>query len=532
MISITLQNTDIRLTATQYLGDRYFDFTKAIQHVGGWSIPNSGRPYYLVPLSRAQDCLAVLDRIAIPYACDSTVTSALSVRDEARDKHLKELKAFVRAYNAKLTGLTIRNHQEDDIARVHVDRVILLANPVGSGKTMVALLSVPSDHKVIIVCPSNVREAWVREISKWKLGLESDCEIMPTKLTEWSLSKKRFSIYSCSSLPSGPCNFPCSQVAVLVDEAHEYLNYKSQRNQKLRVLTEAVANQDGMLVALSASPIKNKYGDLLTFLETFHLLKKSFGSRNNFFSEFRASRGQYGIEWGGPLNPTQSREKLDRVMIRREREEIITELPDYSFDTLPLTLTRTELRKLSSENADLALDYLEQGLDSLRGPAFELLSAACSALAQVKARHLVPIIQEYLDSQTPLVVMSRSKQALKALQELLPKGSKVAMLTGDQSTPKRERIRQDFFAGKYDVVLCTIAACYQGIDLTKAYTMLFLDRDFVPEINMQCRGRIDRLTQKSKGLRYIYAVANHALDSRLDEILTEKERMLATVYDR
>ena len=534
MITISVDKVDIRLTPAGYLGDRYFDFTAAIKLHGGWSIPNGGKPYYLVSLSQAEDCIATLTRIKIPFTCTPEVETTLASRRSFTQAHLEDMKAFVKAYNKQESGLTIYPFQVEDISRCHLTRRILLANPVGTGKTMIALLSVPADHKVVVVCPSNVAEAWIREIVKWGVGTEAECEIIRKPL-RWEVPTKRFAIYSSSNLPDqgvAPVLFPCNKLAVLVDEAHEYLNPKAQRTKRLSPLLAAVVAQDGFLIPMSASPVKNRYGELLAFLETFHLLTPSFGSKGAFIAEYRGYKGNYGMEWDGPINPEDSRKILDRVMIRRERKDIVDEMPTYRHDTLSLTLTPTELRNLDKEGALKSLEALAPGLNSLRGPGFEELSRICSILAQAKARHIVPTIKSYLDNREPLVVMSRSKLAMKYLFDQLPAKAKVALLTGDQSSTQREEIRKKFFAGEIDVLLCTIASCYQGIDLTRASTMLFLDRDFVPEINMQCRGRIDRYTQRSKSLRYVTAVANHALDTRLDEILTEKEAMLSSIYNQ
>lgn len=534
MIQIDKAKNDLKVTAG-YLAERYFDFMSIIKHCSGWSIPNGGKPYYLVSMSQYGRLTKALAKCGFDCTVSAAVTEEVSHMKREESKHLLEVEKFISQYNKKMAkkGLTIREYQAEDIAVLHTRRRMLLCNPVGTGKSMTALLSIPKDYQVVIIAPANVLAAWRNELIKWELSDGSDITELPRSQSSWDLPAK-FTLVSSSSIPTQDVNWGKygNRIAVVVDEAHQYTNWKAKRTERLQKMCDAVVRQDGMLLPLTASPMKNHYGELLQLLRCFHLLQQSFGSVNSFFAEYRGRKGEYGLVWDGPTNPAESRAILDRVMIMRDRRDIVDQLPDYSYETLSVRLTVSELRAIEKEVPGLTLADLEEGLRSRRGPSFERLSAVSSLLAQAKAKAAAGTVSQYLDNNTPLVVMSRSKQALHRLREFLPADARVAFLTGDETTTKREGVRLDFFAGKHTVVLCTIGACYQGIDLTAANTMLFLDRDFVPEINVQCRGRIDRWTQKSKGLTYINVVSNHPLDIRLDEILNEKERNIKNVFNK
>lgn len=96
------------------------------------------------------------------------------------------------------------------------------------------------------------------------------------------------------------------------------------------------------------------------------------------------------------------------------------------------------------------------------------------------------------------VVFSQFSKAIKLLAARLQKAKiPSGIFTGDTSHKDRERIVQDFQAGKLRVFAGTIKAGGVGLDLFSASTVVFLDRSWSPADNLQAEDRLWRIGQSN-----------------------------------
>jgi SNF2 family DNA or RNA helicase len=116
-----------------------------------------------------------------------------------------------------------------------------------------------------------------------------------------------------------------------------------------------------------------------------------------------------------------------------------------------------------------------------------------------------------LDSE-PVVVFSQFKGSIRMLKERCEKAKiSIATLTGDTPSAERTRAIQGFQAGKYQVFAGTIAAGGVGITLTRASTVVFLDRAWSPSSNKQAEDRLHRIGQKN-AVQVIDIMARNTVD--------------------
>ncbi len=124
---------------------------------------------------------------------------------------------------------------------------------------------------------------------------------------------------------------------------------------------------------------------------------------------------------------------------------------------------------------------------------------------------LMDIIEDNPDES--IVVFAQSKQVIKMFAARL-EAKKIThvTLTGDTKTgAERDRIIEDFQAGRARIFAGTIKAGGVGITLTKSSTIVFLDRDWSPSANKQTEDRLHRIGQKN-AVQVIDIVARNTVD--------------------
>lgn len=81
----------------------------------------------------------------------------------------------------------------------------------------------------------------------------------------------------------------------------------------------------------------------------------------------------------------------------------------------------------------------------------------------------------------------------------------------------------------------TIRAASESLTLTRAATVLFVDRDWVPARNEQAEARAHRIGQ-TRPVMVLRFVADHPIDRRVASIIAAKEafggRLLAGIENR
>ena len=166
-----------------------------------------------------------------------------------------------RASHIRIDKIDLMPHQTEavSIARRSLDEFggVLLADPVGTGKTFVALAIANANDSAVIVGPAVLRSMWE--------GAASRCRISIRYISFESLSR---------SVPH-----EISAELVIIDEAHHARNVGTQRYARLAHL---VSGKN--VVLISATPIHNCREDLISLLSLF------MGSRAASLSDAELAR--------------------------------------------------------------------------------------------------------------------------------------------------------------------------------------------------------------------------------------------------
>jgi SNF2 family DNA or RNA helicase len=399
------------------------------------------------------------------------------------------------------TKLQLRPFQRKDVQRIKKAGIrALIASAPGTGKTAIALRSLYEKHKrtfpALVLCPASVTENWAIEIEKWCPGIRIVLvDDMESKLPRfrsqhviyvmsWSLLDQRLPELQRVGLKS-----------VIGDEVHYVKNPDTLRSKAFRALTRSVKH----ILLLSGTPVVNNRSEL-------GVIKSLLGDK--------------------PL------------MIRHLLEDVAPEIPPKKRSYLNIQLRDKHQRIYDKANEEFA-EWLLKEKELLLGKGlaeFEV-ERVLAAEALVKVGYLRRLVGEYkvpaavdwisraVRVGEPVVVFVEHQQTLKRLRHSLKKlRLRHVVVQGSTTSRARQTAIEKFQKGKVPIFIGTKAA-KEGITLTRARHLLFIERYFTSADEEQAEDRIRRIGQKRKTtIWYLHAI--ETIDDRLDLIVRTKRKVV------
>ena len=74
-------------------------------------------------------------------------------------------------------------------------------------------------------------------------------------------------------------------------------------------------------------------------------------------------------------------------------------------------------------------------------------------------------------------------------------------------------------------------AMKEGVNLERANTTLFVEREWVPAWEQQAAARVRRMTQEDATCHQVILSANNTIDSMFDEVVTAKAHLVQSTLD-
>lgn len=481
------------------------------------------------------------------------------------------------------SGKSLFAYQRDGVQRLSASTSLLLGDAMGVGKTAQTLMALPPGARVLVVCPAIMKGAivdgqprggWASETRMWRpdFGITllsgrgsfrwpkenevvvTNYDILPPTPVEIEEDrikhdKKRKKDQAAGEFTTHPPAQPAPEGVFLVaDEIHMLGNAESGRSLRFSLLSRMVRAAGGRAWGLTGTPLMNKPDELYAVLDCLGLAQLAFGSWANYMRLYDAHRvkvneRRWQILWNSPSPDVPVR--LKTVMLRREKKDVMEQLPQRVHKTLVVDVGKAALAICNEVMAELdkaGIDVakaLEIADSASGGVVFSLVSKVRKALAEAKAPYALKLAEDYEAAETPVVVFS----AHLAIPALFVNRKGWGTITGDggtictvagQSVPvSKSEVAVRLRKGEIQNVSGTIAAMGVGLDGLQDWIShaVFADKLWTPGANDQAVSRIERLGQKANRLHITSIMANHVLDHRVDEVLAKKERLFAAVIE-
>ncbi len=401
----------------------------------------------------------------------------------------------------------------------------LLADDMGLGKTLQVICALQA--AALVVVPTSVLRTWQHELARFRPGLQVNV-YHGAKRNLDSSADVTLTTYALLRLDAEALAATRWRVVVL-DEAQNIKNPESQ------VARAAYGLDAEWRVALTGTPVQNRLEDLWSQL---HFLARGLlGGLSDFQQRFARP-----IELGDEASAAELARRTKPFVLRREKREVATELPERSEVIVRCELGEAERQVYQAVQAATrgeVLERLAQGGSVLA--AFEALlrlrQVACDATLVPGQEQVLgdrpsaklALLRERLEASIAAghkaLVFSQWTSLLNRVEPLL-EADGVSYARLDGATRDRQAVVEQFQGdGGPPVMLISLTAGGVGLTLTAADHVFLLDPWWNPAVEDQAADRVHRIGQTRSVLVH-RLVADDTVEERLLE-LQEQKRALA-----
>lgn len=438
------------------------------------------------------------------------------------------------------------SYQKSDAGRMRQSRAIINANEMGLGKTLEALLALESGYRVLVITTASTKAGWRLQAERSRPGFKRTV-LEGRNSFRWP-EYNEIVIINYDIIPTVEYIVP-DKLVLILDEAHRLIGQASKRTAKVKAIIqgcsgppkgltveskdeakyrfEGCLSKGGKVWMLTGTPLRNRPLDLFYLLNLANLLPETYGTWQHFMAEFRGRSDNGKYIWGKPKLSAIA--KLQRVMIRQDQEAVL-DLPGKIHTQVtiePTTETTKHLKQLAKVLKDSGVSLEEAMEQAHKQGEDHPVATVMRMLAVAKIPALLELVEEYESANLPVVVAS----AHVAPIEHLGKRKGWAVIHGSVDKKIRDKAVEDFQAGKLKGLGITISAAGEGLTLTRASHMVFVDQDYVAAQNLQAEARIYRIGQK-RVCHYKFLVWDHPLDNAKEQILANKRRFTKESIDQ
>ena len=402
-------------------------------------------------------------------------------------------------------------------------RGTFLADEQGLGKTVEALTAIEADgaFPAVVVCPASMKLGWERETQRWlphrSVTVVHGRGAVPREAEITILNYEIVAAHHHALTRKRPR-------ALVVDESHYCKNPQAKRTQAVRRMAAAVT-PDGLRLALSGTPVLNHAEELIAQLRIIGRMEE-FGSGASFARQFRGQVSEERLHW----------HMRRACFVRRLKSEVLPQLPPKRQVVIPVALTNEAEYRLAERDV---IEWLRsQPLDlselnariaaTLRAQRLAQLGTLQRLAARGKLAAALAWIEDFLASDEPLVVFARHVEVQRAVLARFPRA---AHLLGEDSLERREAAIGAFQQPDGpQLIVCATRVAAQGITLTRASNVAFLELEWTPAMHDQAEDRCHRIGQRDAVTAW-YLLAAGTIDETMARLIQSKRAVVAAVTD-
>jgi SNF2 family DNA or RNA helicase len=466
-------------------------------------------------------------------------------------------------------GLGLEPRQRAGVAFMATAGSALLGDEMGAGKTVQLICALEqigeAAYPALVVCPNSMVGTWAAEFGRWAparevvvvrgsakkraglitVGADTGAAVYVinyealrahSRLAGYGfikLTDKEKAPKELNAIPFG---------TVIADEAHRA---KSPKTQQTRALW-AVGRQATHRFAATGTPLANTPEDLWSVM---HFVDpREWPGKTQFVDRY----GLLGYNYFGGMNVVgikgETRDELFKILdprfIRRPTQIVIPDL----LGKLPPQLREIDLlpkqAKAYEQMRKELLAELDGGVLMATNPLTRMvrLLQLCSAYGEVDAEGnmtlaepsskldaLDEVLDELFASGEQAVVFAESRQLINlASARLSAREVSHGLITGSVDTAQRDRNVAAFQAGEIPLIMATTSAGGEGLTLTAARHVVFLQRSFSLIRDRQAEARVWRRGQ-DRPVQRIDIEARDTIESNVRTTLSTKGDILEEV---
>jgi hypothetical protein len=538
-----------------------------------WLRPADGHGWTVAVPEASQQRLALVDRLlaALPDGNGEPALHALLQQERARlapqtqtantRKHLRHALHTLRQ--------SLYRYQLDGVDRFFVRGRLLLADDMGLGKTAQAIAACHAlwhtghVRRGLLVVPAALKPQWLRE---WQLFTDA-----PAAVVEGTPGQRRAVFEGCRRgfllgnyeqlIRDLDIVREWTPDIVVLDEAQRIKNWATKT-----ALTVKRLDPPYRLV-LTGTPMENRLDELASIVEWVDDLALEPKWR---LAAWHTTPVDGKTEIGGARNLDTLRTRLATCMVRRVRQEVLSQLPARTDTRVPIEMTAEQMDEHDALNMPIAQILGRAKRRPLTQPEFVRLMTLlttqriiANGLAQLRFEQIWPdlsrierptdstlqglaspklvelrelITQLALAQGRKVVVFSQWRRMLRlaywvSRDALAREGIRPAFFTGEEGQKRRTQNIVDFHDDPACRVLFATDAGGVGLNLQRAATACInIELPWNPAVLEQRIGRIYRIGQR-RPIDVYNLVSEPGIESRIADVVGSKKALFTGLFD-
>jgi hypothetical protein len=529
---------------------------------------HSGEHRHLPAIRADPFCVEELDRFLTDgeaWIEPEALVELQRIREE--HAHAAGLVALSSATDASLhvpgLGGELKPFQRAGVSYLLAQRRAFLADEQGLGKTIEALATLEADkaYPAVVVCPASLKLNWMRELERWLPGRTHQAL---TGMGRGGMGRAGDGAgRGAGDGPGGSGDgaglgagglgggmgapIPCADItvvnydilaarvpalaamaprALVLDESHYCKNAAAKRTQAVARLAASVPG-DGLVFALTGTPVMNRPPELISQLRILGRLA-DFGSGAQFGRRFRGPDAHVRLHW----------HLRSRCFVRRLKADVLPQLPAKTRAVVPVELDNEPEYRLAESDVvawlrsrPLDLSELDAKVAAaLRAERLVRLNALKKLAARGKLHAALAWIHDFCSSGERLVVFARHREIQRAVIDRFPHALHIL---GEDAHAARDASLHAFQAASTSdnqLIVCSIEVAGQGLTLTQASNVAFLELDWTPAKHDQAEDRCHRIGQQD-AVNAWYLLAAGTIDETIATLLERKRAVIGAVTD-
>ncbi|XP_049689377.1 DNA annealing helicase and endonuclease ZRANB3 isoform X3 [Accipiter gentilis] len=420
----------------------------------------------------------------------------------------------------------------------------MIADEMGLGKTIQAIAIsyyYKNEWPLLIVVPSSLRYPWVDEMEKWIPELSpDDISIIQNKTDTGRISTSKVTILGYGLLTSDAQTlvdtlYRQNFKVVVIDESH----YMKSRNATRSKILLPIVQKALRAILLTGTPALGRPEEL--FMQIEALFPRRFGTWSEYAKKYCNARVRFfgkRTQWDcrGASNLEELHQLLSEIMIRRLKNDVLTQLPPKVRQRIPFDLPQAAAKNLNTTFAEwekLMRNLNSDATESHFSEVMNLITRMYKETAIAKAGAVKDYIKMMLQNdKLKFLVFAHHLSMLQACTEAVIE-NKVRYIRIDGSVPSAERIHLvNQFQKDPDtrVAILSIQAAGQGLTFTAATHVVFAELYWDPGHIKQAEDRAHRIGQCSS-VNIHFLIAKGTMDTLMWAMLNRKAKVTGSTLN-
>lgn len=455
---------------------------------------------------------------------------------------------------------------------VAANGTILLADEMGLGKTCQALIYLnisPEVRPTLVMCPASLKLNWAKECFMWMDDEKhNNVYILSGKTNNKTIEsvtqkKGRLELTQIDKLPKTGIiimnydilandyekyidpetqekkkreikftgwvdEIPAKSFKILIaDEAHKIKDKKSNRTKAFKKLAKPIKK----FIPISGTPIMSKPMELHTALSMID--PDNFGDYWKFGMRYcNPNNKGFATTFNGSSNTEELHRKLQPIMIRRLKADVLPQLPPKIRSIVPINMTNRQEYRLAENDFIAYLNSFdtEAALRAKNAVSFAKIAKLKELALIGKIDDCIGWIEDFISNDEKLVVFCTHNLAIECLQKSFKAVSVVVngSVTGAKRNEAVEAFQRDpqklLFIGNID-------AAGVGLTLTASSAVAFIELPWTPGAVEQAIDRCHRIGTTAECINVYFLLAQNTIDEDIAALIDEKLKIVKQILD-